>query len=343
MQAGISRYEFTLVDEQKIEHYMEFLPGDELAANVSAVGEIVFRNINVRADDNTNVAVDEFRIRVDVSPPDAVRDSDIKRSLEENKAFLRYTMKLKAEPDTVTGQVVEEKPDTTAVAGGTAVATPAVARNMTFKPSQRAILLVLTGVDKMTEGASGESGLTTLLKDTGIGLFLDIVVARPIKWALDFIGLRPDVLRVQKSDIVEAGSTSLQKTGSGMPSAGASASGAQATAGTSQMIGDALNNSEITIGKNVYKNVFMNWHGVLLDASSLLGSRNSSQISAQRSNMWGNILELEYRTSRYKAKTRYRAFGLPDDPNQVSQYEAYGGVEISQPFRGIGQRDKFVW
>jgi len=167
------------------------------------------------------------------------------------------------------------------------------------------------------------------------------VIARPIKWALDFIGLRPDVLRVQKSDLVEAGSTSQQRNGSGMSPGGASTGGAQA--GTSQMMAEALKNSEITIGKNVYKNVYMNWHGVLLDASSLLGSQTSSQMVASRSNMWGNILELEYRTNRYKVKTRYRAFGLPDDPNQVKQYEGYGGVEISQPFRGVGQRDKFVW
>jgi hypothetical protein len=353
MRTGISRYEFTLVDEQKVEHYMEFLPGDELAANVSALGEIVFRNVNVRADDNTNVSVEEFRIRVDVSPPDEVRDSDIKRTLEENKSFLRYTLKLRAEPDTVTGQVIEEQADTAAGAGAgapgggagggaAATASAPVARNMTFKPSQRAILLVLTGVDKLA-AAAGDSGITTLLKDTGVGLFLDIVVARPIKWALDFIGLRPDVLRVQKSDLVEASSASQQRAGSSLAPGGASTGGAQATAGTSQMMAEALNNSEITIGKNVYKNVYMNWHGVLLDASSLLGSQASSQVGAQRSNMWGNILELEYRTNRYKVKTRYRAFGLPDDPNQVRQYEGYGGVEISQPFRGVGQRDKFVW
>ena len=346
MQMGLSRYEFTLVDEQKVEHYMEFLPGDEMAANVSALGEIIFRNVNVRADDNTNVAVDEFRIRVEVSPPDEYRDSDLKKAMEENKSMLRYTLKLKSEPDTVSGQVVEEQSTKTAASGAGAVATSVVAsgaapaRSMTFKPSQRAILLVLTGLDKLTGPASGgDSGLTTLLKDTGVGLFLDLVIARPIKWGLDAIGLRPDVLRVQKSDIAESGSTSQKNAAA----TGTPLAGTQGASGTSQMMTDALNNSEITIGKNIYKNVYMNWHGVLLDASSLLGSRNSSQMASQRSNMWGNILELEYRTSRYKAKTRYRAFGLPDDPNQVRQYEAYGGVEISQPFRGVGQRDKFVW
>ena len=342
------RYEFTLVDEQKVEHYIEFLPGEPgegLSANVSAQGEIIFRNTNVRADDNTNVSVDEFRIRVDVSPPDEFRDSEMKRTMDESKQFLRYTMKLRAEPDTVTGQVVEEQTTPTAgAAGAGASAAAPVSRNMTFKPSQRAILQVLNPFDKMSAGAgTGDSGLTTLLKDTGIGLFLDIAVARPIKWALDIIGLRPDVLRVQKSEIVEAGSTSLQKNGTGMTAAGSASTGTQATAGTSQMMADALNNSEITIGKNVYKNVFVNWHGILLDASSLLGSQNSSQMATQRSNMWGNILELEYRTNRYKAKTRYRAFGLPDDPNQVKQYEAYGGVEISQPFKGVSQSEKFVW
>jgi len=346
MQMGLTRYEFALVDEQKVEHYMEFLPGEEMAANVSAQGETILRNINVRADDNTNVSVDEFRVRVDVSPPDEVRDSDVKRTLEENKQFLRYTLKLRAEPDTVTGTVIAEQGPATAGAGGIpgSGGSAGGSRSLTFKPSQRAILLVLSPFDKMASGnASGDSGLTTMLKDTTVGLFLDMVIARPIKWALDFIGLSPDVLRVQKSEIVEAGSTSLQKGGPGSAPAGSPSAGAQATPGTSQMIGDALNNSEITIGKNIYKNLYMNWHGVLLDASGLLGSRNSSQLAAQRSNMWGNILELEYRTTRYKAKTRYRAFSLPDDPNQVKQYEAYGGVEISQPFRGVGQRDKFVW
>jgi len=344
--AGITTYEFTLVNDLGVKHEVEFLPGDELAANVSATGEIVMRNKPINTGEGNQVAtVDEIGIRINLRPPDEVRDTDVKRALEASHQFLRYTMNLSSNPEVVSG-VVTVTDVQAAQAGQPANVVAAPAQPVTFRPDQKALLLALSpDLAGFTKPGGGSQIFGDFMKTTGIWVIFDTLIARPIKAILNL-----DVLKFQKSETMAASSaatTGVAASGGG--SAGTAGGGGTGTASASspsssqQFMADVLKNSEVTIGKSLPWNFYTNWHVIMLDTTWLTGARNSTAIGAEAPSKTGVIGELEYHTLQYKATGRWRFFSLPDDPYLDKKYEGYVGVEMNQMFAGVGQRERFIW
>jgi len=317
-----------------------------LNGSVSLVGETVLRDKILQTDSGELATVDELKVRIILYPPSAgemVNPND--------KRLLKFDVKFISEPETVTGEVADlgaaggaagstgAMPATDAAEGASTIA---MTRQVSIRPTQGALLAALTGLDVLSSGAGqGGAGTTMMgrawdsMKTAWYGAIFSYALM-PVKWGLEWMGIRLDQLAVKKSDIV----TKRQAP----PSVIASAPGAAGNSmtGSQQMLADALSNSELTIGKSLGPEFYASGHFMLLDAAAL-GARYSSDMVANGGNTWGGIYELEYRKSRYKLSTKYRDFGLPDDPQQLKPFELYGGVEVNQEFRGVGQKEKFIW
>jgi hypothetical protein len=318
----------------------------KLNGSVSLVGETVLRDKILQTDSGELATVDELRVRIVLYPPSPVEMAD-----PNDKRLLKFDVKFISEPETVTGQVAD-----IGAAGGAAGSTGAMpaadagegaspvamTRQVSIRPSQGALLAALTGLDVLSSGAAqGGTGTTMMgrawesMKTAWYGAIFSYALM-PIKWGLEWMGIRLDQLAVKKSDLVKKQAP---------PSAIASAQGAAAggMTGSQQMLADALSNSEITIGKSLGPEFYASAHFILLDVPGAMGAQYSANLAADTASTWGQIYELEYRKSRYKLNAKYRGFGLPDDPQQLKAYELYGGVEVNQAFRGVGRKEKFVW
>jgi hypothetical protein len=288
-------------------------------------------------DAGEKALVDDLTVRLVLEPP-SPRDAE-----KMEKRFLNFTYKLVTDPREVAGEVemaaAGSAPASASAAGGeSGVAAQPMTRLVAFVPSESALFAALTGQQELAAAVSGSGGgIGTTAVSTGVGAVIGYpmgLAVRGLKGVLDLVGLNPDV-SVRKSEMARRRQTPAP-AGAGAQTTG----GQQIASGAAK----ALDNTELTVGKQLGKNLYANAHVILLDSSILMG-RTSSSAADNRSNSYGFITDLSYRTSRYKGTFKARWFGLPDDPKPNAQHpnELFLGGEINQSFRGISQKEKFEW
>jgi hypothetical protein len=314
---------FTIVDDPGRKQEISF-PGGEfgLRANVELTAENILLDHTFNTPEGA-ARVDELAVRLVLVPRRDLELMDQKR--EEDKQFLNFKMSFMAEPETVTGEVdvVSAQPAAGAVgtAAGTAVAQT---RPVTIRPTQGDLYSALTGADTLS-GAGADVGKAAA--SAGVQSGLNIVLM-PFKWALGLIGID---IAVKKSD--QSGHRQA---------APAPAPGDPTTGGNQpSILASALQNQEMTVGKQLAPNLYLNNHTVLLDAATLL-NRSTSTLATTKTNTIGDTTELEFRNARFKAKIGYRWNSLPDDP-VVDKGEYFGKMEVNQSFSGVSQREPLNW
>jgi len=306
--------DFTIVGDPGLRQRIEFPVGETMMANLDLVAETVLYDKYLPTDVGGEPAlVDELKVRLYVTPP---------RPDEPRKdSFLQFNFDLKSEPETVVGEVGGGGIGAAAAAPGADSASQA--RMVTVKPDKGALMMALFGLDALnmagsSSPAGGGPGAGETIKQTGAMAIFNAIL-NPIRRLL---GL--DVLSVRKSDLA-ARRQRQSSAGSSVQSTSAS----------------VLDNTELTAGVALTRNLFLNQRVVLLDSTQ--SAVQSSSMAPTRSNTTGFITEIEFRRSSYKLTTRGRWFGLPDDPRLDQPFELYGGVEVSQGFSGISRREPFIW
>jgi hypothetical protein len=354
-------HEFTVVKPAGKTNTIEFEGEGEFRAKVSLIGETILFDKTLLTEQGEKAVVDELKLRMVLRPPSPREEDEDRQAIESGKmekAFLYYKFDLKSDPEEVSGEVEVAGSGAAApaasggpAAGGTAEAVqsapagaPAASaapaapmtRTVSIKTTTPMLFMALTGQQDLANAlASGNLGDTVSSSVGGAILSYPLSYAvKGVKWTLDLVGLRPDVA-VRKSDAVRrrqaAAAASTQAGGTGGPSA------------SQQIVASALDNTEMTIGKKIARNFYMNMHMILLDSSAFLTRGATTNAADAKSNPYGFITDLTYRRGGFKGEVKARWFGLPDDPRPETQREFYMGGSVSQPFKGVSQRDKFVW
>jgi len=308
---------FTIVDDPGKRQEISF-PGGEfgLRANVALTGEDILID-HVFKTPEGDAKVDELHVRLILEPPSLADELAQKR--DEARQFLNFKMSFKAEPDTVTGEVDVVSGAPTAQAGSGTQQT----RPVTIRPTQGDLYAALTGADAL--GGSG-SDMTKAAASAGVQSGLNVVLM-PVKWLLGLFGID---LAVKKSD--QAG----RRQPTPVPGADPGSGGTQPS-----ILASALQSQEMTVGKQLLPNLYLNNHTVLLDAGTFL-NRSSSTIASTKTNPVGDTTELEFRNAKFKAKMGYRWNALPDDP-VINKGEWFGKMEVNQSFSGVSQREPLNW
>ncbi len=327
--------EFKLVDEPGLAQRVEFQPGEHLEAHVSLVAETELYD-KMFSTPQGAALVDEMAVRLVLTPPGP--------NDPPQEGFLKYRFDIKAEPETVNGEVevADEKTAGAAdpAAPGAADAGPRT-RPVSFIPDRAGLYSALFGFDRLTSTAGtpaastqGGSEAVQNLKQTATTSVVNAVLSRIGK--LLFL----DTLSMRKSDVAKHKARAPAPTGA----AGGTAAGGSPAA-SSGLVASTLQNNEFTAGKALTRNLFLNMHGIMLD-SAALSQRSVSGVQTQQSTSLGLTAELEYRRSFYKFTLKRRAFALPDDPkpkDYLGEGELYLGGEMSQNFTGVSQREPFRW
>lgn len=318
-ELSLLRRKFVIVDIPGKEQVLEFLGGERIAPRVWAIGETVLYDVMLTTDTGENALVDELKIRLIVTPRDdqpVLGESD-----DAGESFLNYRLELVAEPEIVSGVVELAREEGTENSA-------ALVKPVTLRPSQGALLAALTGIGSMHKGSQGDQ-LVTSAAGGIIGGGLDMMV-EPIRWMLERTGM-VDVFRVRKANVARRRQAPGEATATG------------SSGGTQDAVASALENTEVTIGKN-FKNVYVGYHGILLDASGMLGTGRRSVAAEQSPSPLGHELELVYRKGSFKLKGKGRFYGLPDDVKlDQKPQEVFAGGEISRSFSGVGQAEAFEW
>ncbi len=323
---------FTLVDEPGKKQRVVFL-GAGFRANVELTGETILFDRTLKSAAGEAATVDELHVRLILEPP---KDDQGTREQEEPR-LMNFRMSFASEPKTITGIVTTEAtaPGNAPAAGaggaGTAPAAQGQSHPVTLTPTQSDLFVALTGVDALTTGANMGSELTGAGFSQGLNLVL-----KPLKWLLGMAGID---LSVKKSDQAKRHQAAAATTAA----AGGGGSADPAAAGNPSVIASALQNQEVTIGRALGSNFYLNNRTVLLDASSFLNRNAPSSLAATQTTTYGNTTQLEFRTSRFKASVGRRWNPLPDDPDVFHKFENFGKVEVNQSFAGVSQREPFSW
>jgi len=302
---------FTIVDDPGKKQEISF-PGGEfgLRANVALTGEDILIDRTFNTPDGA-AKVDELHVRLVLVPRSDAELLEQKR--DEPRQFLNFKMSFAAEPDTVTGEV-----DVLGGAPGAQQTKP-----VTIHPTQGDLYAALTGADSLGTGSDVASAAASAGVQSGLN-----IVLLPFKWALGLIGID---IAVKKSDTAGRHQAAPAAT-PGDPGAGGNQPSLLAT---------ALQNQEMTVGKQLLPNLYLNNHTILLDANSIF-ARSTATLAATKSNTVGDTTELEFRNARFKAKIGRRWTDLPDDPI-LGKGEWFGKMEVNQSFSGVSQREPLNW
>ncbi len=318
-ELSLLRRKFVIVDIPGKEQVLEFMGGDRIAPRVWAVGETVLYGVMLTTDTGESALVDELKVRLIVTP--SGEHPKVAENGQAGESFMDYRLELAAEPEVVSGVVElarEEGADNQS----------ASVKPVTVRPSQGALLAALTGIGSVRKGSQGDQ-LVTSAAGGIIGGALDMLV-EPVRWMLERTGM-VDVFRVRKASMARRRQSPAETAASG------SSGGAQ------DAVASALENTEVTIGKN-FRNVYVGYHGILLDASGMLGTGRRSVTAEQSPSPLGHELEVVYRKGSFKLKGKGRFYGLPDDVKlDQKPQEIFAGGEISRSFSGVGQAEAFEW